>query len=163
MHSTPTCAGERLPDLPPDASTPVPPGYRPLIRDRGFLQLCGPFYVHETLPVVAVRVTDQHLNNQDIAHGGFLAALADSAYGIVMRRDLPGLVPRTAHLSVDYLSAVQPGDWLEAHVTFVKHGKRITNGTCRLMVGARMVLQTMGVFSTQRVAEPPMQPVSLAS
>ncbi|MGH8783789.1 MAG: PaaI family thioesterase [Cupriavidus necator] len=141
----------------------MPPGYQLVRIERGFLRLCGPFYMHERLPVVAVRVTEQHLNMQDIAHGGFLAALADSAYGIVMRRDLPGIVPRTAHLSVDYLSAVRAGDWLEAHVEVVKHGRRITNGICRLAVGDRIVLQTMGVFATMPNTEPLRQVIGLAS
>ena len=128
----------------------VPAGFRPLTTHRGFLHLFGPVYLHETEPVVGARVSAQHLNIQDIAHGGYLAALADSAYGIVMRRDMPDVVPRTAHLSVDYLSAVREGDWIEAKVTFVKLGKRLTNGTCCLIVDGRMVLQTTGVFATQR-------------
>lgn len=130
--------------------TVVPSGFLPLATHRGFVHLFGPLYLHETEPVVGARVAVQHLNIQDIAHGGYLAALADSAYGIVMRRDMPDVVPRTAHLSVDYLSAVREGDWIEAKVTFVKHGKRIANGTCCLTVDGRMVLQTTGVFATQR-------------
>ncbi len=129
----------------------VPAGFRPLATHRGFIHLFGPVYLHETEPVVGARVAAQHLNVQDIAHGGYLAALADSAYGIVMRRDMPDVVPRTAHLSVDYLSAVREGDWIEARVTFVKQGKRIANGLCCLTVDGRMVLQTTGVFATQRV------------
>ncbi len=128
----------------------VPAGFRPLATHRGFIHLFGPVYLHETEPVVGARVAAQHLNIQDIAHGGYLAALADSAYGIVMRRDMPDMVPRTAHLGVDYLCAVREGDWIEARVTFVKHGKRITNGTCCLTVDGRMVLQSTGVFATQR-------------
>lgn len=131
----------------------VPAGFRPLTTQRGFIHLFGPLYLHETEPVVAARVAAQHLNIQDIAHGGYLAALADSAYGIVMRRDMPGIVPRTAHLSVDYLSAVREGDWIEARVTFVKQGKRITNGICCLTVDGSMVLQTTGVFATQRAGD----------
>ncbi len=138
----------------PAATAPVPPGFRPLGGGGGFVHCCGTFYVHESRPVVGVRVTAQHLNTQDIAHGGFLATLADSAYGIIMRRDMPALVPRTAHLSVDYLAAVREGDWLEAHVEFVKHGRRITNGVCRLTVGSQVVLQTMGVFATTTASAP---------
>ncbi|MCY1235779.1 phenylacetic acid degradation protein PaaD [compost metagenome] len=110
-------------------------------------------YLHDSEPVVGARVAAQHLNNQDIAHGGFLAALADSAYGIVMRRDMPGVVPRTAHLSVDYLSAVREGDWIEGRVNLVKHGRRIINATCCLTVNGRMVLQTMGVFATMSLGD----------
>lgn len=46
---------------------------------------------------------------------------------------------------------MRAGDWIEARVTFVKQGKHITNGMCCLTVDGRMVLQTTGVFSTQRV------------
>lgn len=143
-------AFERTTPPAPQETGAVPAGFQRLPTQRGFVHLFGPVYLHETEPVVGARVSAQHLNNQDIAHGGYLAALADSAYGIVMRRDMPDLTPRTAHLSVDYLAAVRDGDWIEARVTFVKHGRRISNGTCCLTVNGRMVLQTSGVFAIQR-------------
>jgi len=150
------------PDFATHDTLTVPDGFRRWDARSGFGLLLGPVYLHESRPIAAMRVDARHLNVQDIAHGGFLAALADSAYGYIFRRDLPDILPRTVHLSVDYLAAVQPGDWLEAHVDFVRRGKRLTNGTCRLMVGDRVVLQTTAVFSTvRREAVRPV--VSLAS
>jgi uncharacterized protein (TIGR00369 family) len=120
----------------------------PLRGAAGFTDRCADGYLHTTLPVMGVRNTADQLNNTGIAHGGFLATMADTAYGLVMRRDEPDCQPRTAQLSVSFLAPVRAGDWVEAHVVLHKRGRRLTNATCHLMVGERMVLQTTGVFVT---------------
>jgi uncharacterized protein (TIGR00369 family) len=131
--------------LPVTADTPT--GFRLLRSGPGFMTTCGEFYLHETEPILATRITAAHLNGQDIVHGGFLATLADSAYGVALRRTNPELIPRTAQLSVSYVGAVYEGDFVEARVTLHKIGKRLVNGSCDVYVGDRMVLQTSAVFS----------------
>ena len=115
----------------------------------GFVRLCGPFLLHAERPVVAVRIAPHHLNLIEIAHGGFLATLADSAFGWVIKRH-GGLSPVTASLSVDYLGAVHEGDWVEAEVELLKVGKRLTNASCIVRVGQRAVLRASGVFVTSK-------------
>ena len=80
-------------------------------------------------------------------HGGFLATLADTAFGVMIKRelDLP-VPPATVGLSVDYIGAVRDGDWAEAHVEIHKVGKRLTNASCLVKVGERTVLRASGVF-----------------
>ncbi|AVA34155.1 uncharacterized protein (TIGR00369 family) [Cupriavidus metallidurans] len=129
------------------ATSDTPHGFRRVRSSPGFMTTCGEFYVHESAPILATRITTAHLNAQDIVHGGFLATLADSAYGMVLRRTNPELIPRTAQLSVSYLGAVCEGDFVEARVTLHKIGKRLVNGSCDVYVGDRMVLQTTAVFS----------------
>lgn len=124
-----------------------PPGFRQLHFPNGFLGHCGDLYLHETAPVLAARITGAQLNGQGIVHGGYLATLADTAYGVMLRRSQPALLPRTVQLNVSYLDAVFEGDFVEAHVTFHKRGKRLAYGMCNIVVGARMVLQTSAVFS----------------
>lgn len=124
----------------------VPAGFEPLAAARGFMRHCADFYLHAERPVVGVRIADEHLNAIGIVHGGFMAMLADSAFGIVMVRRFGTLQPRTLHLSVDYLGPAHAGDWVEAHVDMLKQGRRVANVNCRIMVGDRTALHAAGVF-----------------
>lgn len=140
----------RLDPLPPGLD--VPSGFRRLIFPHGFMRICGDFYLHDTEPVLAAHVTEAQLNNQGISHGGFLATLADSAYGAVLRRDTPHLLPRTVQLSVNFLGPVVAGEFVEARVAFDRVGRRLAYGTCNVSVAGRIVLQTTAVFSVAQSA-----------
>ncbi|MBD9500603.1 PaaI family thioesterase [Pseudomonas sp. BGr12] len=126
----------------------IPAGFSPLPTPPGFARHCGGFYLHDELPVLAVRIGEHLLNSVRIVHGGFLATLADSAFGVVFRRayDLE-FPPITVNLSLDYLGAVREGDWLEAHVEILKFGGSFANADCRLKVGERTVLRATGIFT----------------
>jgi uncharacterized protein (TIGR00369 family) len=126
----------------------IPEGFSALEKRSGFLRNCGDFYVHEELPILAVRLESHHLNYVGIAHGGFLATVADSALGVVLRRLSVSQSPAiTINLNVDYLGPVHEGDWLEAHVEVLKAGSTVTNASCLLKVGERLVLRASGVFT----------------
>jgi len=134
------------PDVEP-AEAQVTAGYDLLDAPPGFVRHCGAFYLHERLPVLATRVTAAHLNSLRMAHGGFLATLADSAFGVVLKRDLGLPVsPVTVNLGIDYLGPVREGDWAEAHVEVHKAGSRLINAVCLLKVGDRLALCSHGVF-----------------
>ncbi|MGO4328114.1 PaaI family thioesterase [Cupriavidus sp. 2TAF22] len=128
------------------AQEDVPAGFEPLITSAGFLHTCGQFYMHTDQPVVGFRVGREHLNLIGIAHGGFLATVADVALGAVVRRDLAVAAAPTVHLSIDYVGAVQPGDWVQAHVRILKDGRKLINADCDVRVGERVVLHASGAF-----------------
>lgn len=107
---------------------------------------CGEFYLHIERPVIGIRIAEQHLNAIGIVHGGFLAMLADTAFGVALVRRFGTPQPRTLHLSTDYIGPVQPGDWVEAEVDLLKQGRRVANVNCRVMVGDRIALHAAGVF-----------------
>jgi uncharacterized protein (TIGR00369 family) len=126
----------------------IPEGFTALESLSGFLRNCGDFFLHEERPIVAVRLQARHLNYVRIAHGGFLATVADSAFGIILRRHLrPLSVALTVNLNVDYLGPVREGEWLEAHVQVLKAGATFINASCLLKVGERLVLRANGVFT----------------
>ncbi len=128
-------------------ATAVPPGYAPLQAPPGFVREIGGVHVHVKRPLIAIRVKGEHLNSIRIAHGGFLATLADTAFGVVLRRDLAlPASPATVTLNIDYLAAVREGDWLEAHVEVQKVGRQLTNASCLLKVADRLVLRATGIF-----------------
>lgn len=128
------------------AEQAVPAGFSPLQTTSGFVQGCGGFYLHDQQPILAARVGPDHLNSLRIAHGGFLATVADCAFGAVFRR-LHGVPALTVHLDVDYIDAVREGAWLEAHVQVHKVGGRFANASCLLQVGERLVLRASGIFT----------------
>ncbi len=130
----------------PEVAAEIPEGFEPLTMPVGFVRTAGPFYIHAHRPIVGVRVSREHLNQIGIAHGGFLATLADVGLGAVIRRDLAASAAPTVHLAVDYIGAVQAGDWVEAHVRVVKDGRKLINVDCDIRVGTRVALHASGVF-----------------
>ncbi|BFT64047.1 PaaI family thioesterase [Pseudomonas moorei] len=133
----------------------IPEGFTALESLSGFLRNCGDFFLHDERPIVAVRLQPHHLNYVHIAHGGFLATVADSAFGIVLRRHLqPPSVALTVNLNVDYIGPVREGEWLEAHVEVLKTGGTFINASCLLKVGERLVLRANGVFTTWKGKTP---------
>lgn len=132
-----------------DTPSKVPPGFDPVPQGRGYMSSLGELYLHRERPILAVRITPQHLNNLAVPHGGMLAMLADTALGMLMAREagLPGV---TVSLSVDYLSSGRLGDWVEAHVEFDKLGAHLRFGGCRLLVGERCLLKANAVFAVPR-------------
>lgn len=131
----------------PAAPAAAHPGFEPLRAPPGFVREIGGFHVHDELDVVALRVRPEHLNSIGIAHGGFLATLADSAFGVLIKRQC-GLLnpPATVTLNMDYIGPARAGDWLQAEVEVHKVGRRLTNASCLLKVGERLVARASGVF-----------------
>jgi len=139
----------------------VPEGFTPLPGPFGpYFNALGPIYQRPgaggTL-CMALRLTEAHLNIQGFAHGGMLLTLADGALGINLgQQRQPPQRHVTVSMSADFLSSVKVGDWLEAHVSVRKLGRRLSFGECLLQVGERVVLRASGVFSVveRSAAEP---------
>lgn len=137
--------------LAPPASGDVPQGFSELLVTGPFFQQMGPVYLRrrdDGGAVIALRVQDKHLNIQGIAHGGMLATVADAALGInvsLARGKRAAQV--TVSMSVDYLSAARPGEWLEAHAKVTRLGRQLAYASCDLVVGTRQVLRASGVFA----------------
>lgn len=64
----------------------IPEGYEEVALSPGFFRHCSSFYFHAEQSVLATRNTDKQLNPLRTAHGSFLATLADSAFGMVIKR-----------------------------------------------------------------------------
>jgi len=136
-----------------DAVADVPPGFVRLTREQpNFLDLCQTIYYNEQLGILAARVEAIHLNPGGIAHGGFLATLADTALGIALKREQAAGVPAgvTAHLSVDYCAPARAGAWVEAHTVIERMGGRLSHTSCRLMQGDTLIAMARGMFISAR-------------
>ena len=139
--------------------TSIPEGFHPLKRVGPFIDLFGPIYVRSEgrSRIVAVRVSDKHLNTGGIAHGGMLVTLADSALGINLSyyRDPPRRMV-TVSLSTDFLLPATLGDWIEAHVVVQKIGIHLAFANCNLRVGDKNILRASGVFALLESAPAPV-------
>src|SRR5262245_47485186 len=79
----------------------APEGFLPY-AGVGFMDLCGPFRLHASEPVMGLRVTRGHLNRLGIVHGGLLATLADTAMGVAIGRVLGAVSTPTINLNIDF-------------------------------------------------------------
>lgn len=137
---------------------PIPEGFREIHRAGAFLTMLGPLYYKKDAQgrsIIAMRIADKHLNIREIAHGGLLATLADSALGIaVSRTSDPPLAMVTVSLTTDFVDSAKRGDWVEAHVDIQRIGKRMAYANCFLHVGEKRILRASGVFALM----PPHKP-----
>lgn len=144
------------------ADTAAPPGFHPISRRSGFLDLVGPLHVDDTAPrapVYGLRVGEQHTNSRGGVHGGVLTTLADVALGygsLAAHGEVLALV--TASLTIDYLGTATIGDWLEARTTLKRMGSRLAFASCEITTNERPVASCSGVFSV-----PPAQHSDRAS
>ena len=132
----------------------IPSGFVPYVSISPYIAHLGVMYQREGeggMVVLALRVGAAHLNLHGKAHGGMLAVLIDNAlgYNLSLARQQPVV---TAHLSIDYLEAVEPGDWLEAHVRLTKSGGRLCFAECILKVGERAMVRSSGILPVVKAA-----------
>ena len=133
----------------------VPAGFVALDRPGDYLELFGPLYRSSdpgVRNVIAMRAMKKHLNLRGIVHGGALASLIDTAFGITLWRTADGKISTvTVGLAMDYLEPAKEGDWIEAHVDVLRIGRRLAFVEGLLLVGDRKVLRANGTFA---VVEP---------
>src|SRR5437762_5361417 len=118
------------------SDTPVPEGFVPIRQVAPFLDMIGPIYVESVgkKRIVAIRLAPKHMNMRNIAHGGTLVTIADSALGINLSYyEDPPRPMVTVSLSTDFLHPAKIGDWLEAHVTVQRLGVHLSFASCNLM------------------------------
>lgn len=112
--------------------------------------LVGPFYgcIRDGVAYVRLHMAEKHANrSQTNMHGGMLATMADTALIWAIREFKPEINPfLTTQLSVDFLGAITIGDWVEARVTFVKHGRRLHVAECYFYVNDKIVGKASGQF-----------------
>jgi uncharacterized protein (TIGR00369 family) len=110
----------------------VPEGFEQLPEGLGYTDSIQPSYRRIADEVVSfgLVVQQQHGNSMGICHGGVLMTLADmaGASGVNMARgELAG--SPTISLSLDFVSAANIGEWIQADVEQVDIKRRF--GFCR--------------------------------
>ena len=127
----------------------VPQGFTPLAGGGPFIDLIGPFHVHDS-GVLGARVEERHLNRAGTAMGGFLATLVDAALGRAIRDVAEGEAKiATVSLTTDYLRAAQHGAWLEAHTEVERLGGRLAFADCSVRADDGEVVRARAVFAVR--------------
>lgn len=97
---------------------------------------------------VGLRADNRHANGRGTVHGGVLATLADIGMGYAMAfSSEPPLPLITASMTVDYLGAVQVGEWITVRLEHHKRGRQMAFGTVSLQVGEKVVARANAVFA----------------
>jgi uncharacterized protein (TIGR00369 family) len=130
---------------------PNPPaGYQPFEGGGSFIDHIGPVYARGEgdARVLGLRVDERHLNSGGAVHGGLLATLVDFALGRAIESSADGDEPRvTVSLTTDFLGAVTPGAWVEAHTEVERLGGTLAFADCSLKVDDREIVRGRGVFA----------------
>jgi acyl-coenzyme A thioesterase 13 len=129
----------------------VPDGFQRFDGGADFMELVGPIFArgYGSERVLALRVEDRHRNAGGVAHGGLLATLVDFALGRAIEADADDDKPRmTVSLTTDFLRAVEPGSWLEAHTRVEHLGGTLAFAECSLTVEGDEVVRGRAVFAS---------------
>ena len=135
----------------------IPEGFAPLTRSSPLLDLLGPVYSRgRGLQLeIGLRADKRHANGRGTLHGGVLATLADVGMGYAMAfSSEPPLPLVTASMTLDYLGAVQIGEWLEVRLEHSKRGRQMAFATVSLQVGDRVVARASAVFAVPLERQP---------
>ncbi|HEC56142.1 MAG TPA: PaaI family thioesterase [Gammaproteobacteria bacterium] len=128
----------------------VPEGFVSLPRSSPLLDLLGPAYCRgEGLRLeIGLRADNRHANGRGTVHGGVLATLADIGMGYAMAfSSEPPLPLITASMTLDYLGAVQVGEWIVVRLEHHKRGRQMAFATVSLQVGEKVVARANAVFA----------------
>jgi acyl-coenzyme A thioesterase 13 len=122
----------------------IPEGFIPLPRSSPLLDLLGPVYCRGE----GLRADNRHANGRGTVHGGVLATLADIGMGYAMAfSSEPPLPLITASMTLDYLGAVQVGEWIEVRLEHHKRGRQMAFATVSLQVEEKVVVRANAVFA----------------
>ena len=95
-----------------------------------------------------MRADNRHANGRGTVHGGVLATLADVGMGYAMAfSSEPPLPLITASMTLDYLGAVQVGEWMVVKLEHHKRGRQMAFATVSVQVGEKVVVRANAVFA----------------
>jgi len=131
----------------------IPEEFVPASFSSGFLDVAGPYFTRKDADHIAVgiRITADHINGINVAHGGVLTTLADVALSYqLFVSEQPRLPIATINLNTNFLSGAKLGDWVVAHAYIDRKGKRTAYCHGEIVAGARLLMTMTGVFALLR-------------
>lgn len=113
-------------------SEEAPAGFELFTRPSPLLDPWRPIYARAEPDrlILGLFLREAHTNSRGTAHGGLIAALADQAMGmscgVKLRAEAINVVSLwTTSLTIDYLGAAKPGQWLAFDTVFTRVGKTL--------------------------------------
>ena len=117
--------------------------------NKGFMKHLGGLelkQIGETQYEFIVEVKGMHLNTGKIAHGGFLATIADTGMGTAAHRVAGDKRCVTINLDMKFISAGQLGDKLEGKVRILKKTKTLVFINCEISNDKEIVVSASGTW-----------------
>ena len=129
-----------------DAEIPI--GFEPYPEMSPFLERLDPLYLKQGVSghVTALRILEHNCNNNNSAHGGLLATLADIALGkMSCWSETPPITRVTTSLTINDLGAARLGSWIEAAANLHVIGRYLASINCYISCGERRLARASGV------------------
>jgi uncharacterized protein (TIGR00369 family) len=93
-----------------------------------------------------VEVKDIHLNTGKIAHGGFLATIADTGMGTAAHQAAGNKRCVTISLDIKFISTALPGEIIKGNVKILKKTKSLIFINCEIKNQKTIVITSSGVW-----------------
>ena len=116
---------------------------------KGFMKHLGGLelkQINDTQYEFVVEVKEMHLNTGKIAHGGFLATIADTGMGTAAHRVAGDKRCVTINLDIKFISAGQLGDKLRGKVKILKKTKTLVFISCEISNDKGIVVSASGTW-----------------
>ena len=130
-----------------------PEGFALLTRPSPLIDPWRPLYMREESDrvVLGILVREPHTNSRGTVHGGLFAALADQGMGMscvarLRAEAVPVATLWTSSMTVDYLGAARPGQWLAFDTTFIRTGRTLCHAEMDITADGETVARARAAF-----------------
>ena len=116
---------------------------------KGFMQNIGDLSfkkIDETNYEFNIKVEEKFLNTGKIAHGGFIATIADTGMGNAAHIAAGNKRSVTVNLDIKYISASKLGDSLVGKVEVLKRTKTLVFINCKILNSNGIVATASGTW-----------------
>ena len=116
---------------------------------KGFMQNIGDLSfkkIDETNYEFNIKVEEKFLNTGKIAHGGFIATIADTGMGNAAHIAAGNKRSVTVNLDIKYISAGKLGDNLVGKVEVLKETKTLVFINCKILNSKGIVATASGTW-----------------
>ena len=117
--------------------------------NKGFMKHLGGLelkQINDTQYEFVVEVKEMHLNTGKIAHGGFLATIADTGMGTAAHRVAGDKRCVTINLDMKFISAGLLGDKLKGKAKILKKTKTLVFISCEISNDKGIVVSASGTW-----------------
>ena len=117
--------------------------------NKGFMKHLGGLelkQINDTQYEFIVEIKEMHLNTGKIAHGGFLATIADTGMGTAAHRVAENKRCVTINLDMKFISAGLMGDKLKGKVKILKKTKTLVFISCEIFKEKEIVVSASGTW-----------------
>ena len=116
---------------------------------KGFMQNIGDLSfkkIDETNYEFNIKVEEKFLNTGKIAHGGFIATIADTGMGNAAHITAGNTRAVTVNLDIKFISAGKQGDILVGKVEILKKTKTLVFINCKILNSKGIVATASGTW-----------------